>query len=699
MAASVTYQIKGKYDNKAVKTAQSDLVDLGKSLKGLGLAAWGKLSAEIVKGLSNVVDGATESFINQNTAIKKLDASIKASQKDFNELIKAQNKLSKNNFFDGDSLANAEAMAINMGLNQKQVISVMEAAEELTAAGIMPLDQAVKSLALTYSGNTTQLAKSIPQLKELTKESLKNGSAIEIVKEKYQGMADAMANTFSGRNTQFSNSMSDFKASIGGVVESLKFMAQGNWIGPLNDVTEWLEKNRITIIKGIIALPSIFKEVFQLVGDMVKTTLSPENLKTIMINLGKIALTQIKTLCDSIIGAFNILYTQLGEMTTHFLGRSGLFKQIDSWAGAVFNNLNTKIFNWILELEESMKKLPNWMQKAIGFIENQTPIGIFKKLALDSEGNLKKWNENENWEGYTGYIGAFDSAVKDFENTFTKNFNVLVPLLKDFGVDLGQMYEKNLKDFGKTVQDIIESTELPDDLVNALQKLASNSGDSNNGNGTNANYPQISGEEEMMAENSFTAMIASIENVAALLDWQGTIIKEIIAVLEPVINEVLAPIVGALKIIGRTLAQLLIPAITALTPVITLLAEVFAWLYNKVIVPVGNGIITVFVTFKNAVINIVNGLISMINNLPWVNIAHLQTENADAYKLQTIDVSALQAAGEVSSSSSSSGASSYTAARDIYVNINFDHSFVNGDATEIAVMLKDEIARAERLGY
>lgn len=209
-------------------------------------------------------------------------------------------------------------MAINMGLNQKQVISVMEAAEELTAAGIMPLDQAVKSLALTYSGNTTQLAKSIPQLKELTKESLKNGSAIEIVKEKYQGMADAMANTFSGRNTQFSNSMSDFKASIGGVVESLKFMAQGNWIKPLNDVTEWLEKNRITIIKGIIALPSIFKEVFSLVGDMVKTTLSPENLKTIMMNLGKIALTQIKTLCDSIIGAFNILYTQLGEMTTHF---------------------------------------------------------------------------------------------------------------------------------------------------------------------------------------------------------------------------------------------------------------------------------------------------------------------------------------------------------------------------------------------
>lgn len=699
MAASVTYQIKGKYDNKAVKSAQSDLVDLGKSLKGLGLAAWGKLSAEIVKGLSNVVDGATESFINQNTAIKKLDASIKASQKDFNELIKAQNKLSKNNFFDGDSLANAEAMAINMGLNQKQVISVMEAAEELTAAGIMPLDQAVKSLALTYSGNTTQLAKSIPQLKELTKESLKNGSAIEIVKEKYQGMADAMANTFSGRNTQFSNSMSDFKASIGGVVESLKFMAQGNWIKPLNDVTEWLEKNRITIIKGIIALPSIFKEVFQLVGDMVKTTLSPENLKTIMINLGKIALTQIKTLCDSIIGAFNILYTQLGEMTTHFLGRSGLFKKIDSWAGAVFNNLNTKIFNWILELEESMKKLPNWMQKAIGFIENQTPIGIFKKLALDSEGNLKKWNENENWEGYTGYIGAFDSAVKDFENTFTKNFNALVPLLKDFGVDLGQMYEKNLKDFGKTVQEIIESTELPDDLVNALQKLASNSGDSNNGNG-NANYPQISGEEEMMAENSFTAMIASIENVAALLDWQGTIIKEIVAVLEPVINEVLAPIVGALKIIGRTLAQLLIPAITALTPVITLLAEVFAWLYNKVIVPVGNGIITVFVTFKNAVINIVNGLISMINNLPWVNIAHLQTENADAYKLQTIDVSAFQAAGEASTSSTgSSGASSYTAARDIYVNINYDHSFVSGDALQIAVMLKEEIARAERLGY
>jgi hypothetical protein len=51
------------------------------------------------------------------------------------------------------------------------------------------------------------------------------------------------------------------------------------------------------------------------------------------------------------------------------------------------------------------------------------------------------------------------------------------------------------------------------------------------------------------------------------------------------------------------------------------------------------------------------------------------------------------------SGSSGTGSLSYSAVRDLNVNIYFSHSFVNGDSEDIAIMLRDEIARAERKGY
>ena len=65
-----------------------------------------------------------------------------------------------------------------------------------------------------------------------------------------------------------------------------------------------------------------------------------------------------------------------------------------------------------------------------------------------------------------------------------------------------------------------------------------------------------------------------------------------------------------------------------------------------------------------------------------------------------VDNSAIQAilatAATATASGGSSGAS-YTAAKDVYVTINFDRSYVNGDAQEIAIALAREIRRAERM--
>ena len=47
----------------------------------------------------------------------------------------------------------------------------------------------------------------------------------------------------------------------------------------------------------------------------------------------------------------------------------------------------------------------------------------------------------------------------------------------------------------------------------------------------------------------------------------------------------------------------------------------------------------------------------------------------------------------------SSANASYNAARDVYVTINYDRSYVNGDARDIAISIYNEIKSAGQLGY
>ena len=54
---------------------------------------------------------------------------------------------------------------------------------------------------------------------------------------------------------------------------------------------------------------------------------------------------------------------------------------------------------------------------------------------------------------------------------------------------------------------------------------------------------------------------------------------------------------------------------------------------------------------------------------------------------------------DTTSQTAAAASASYTAARDIYVTINFNQSYVNGDAREIALNLRNEIRTAEALGY
>jgi hypothetical protein len=241
------------------------------------------------------------------------------------------------------------------------------------------------------------------------------------------------------------------------------------------------------------------------------------------------------------------------------------------------------------------------------------------------------------------------------------------------------------------------------------------------------------------------SMFAQIENVSKVLNPISTIFERMIEVIEPIVNQFLAPFVILLEKIGEIIGSILAPVfevliqalhpiinvvltlintiqpiiaivfnllgiLLKLSPVITIVSLVFellgaaiAALYNYAIRPVFNGIIFIIGIVVNAIATAVNFIIGLLNKIPGVNIREVSGMDTESMYLQKIDaVSSGNTSYDQTSyeeSSGSSGSGSYSAAKDVIVNIYFNSSFVNGDAREIALALERELESAHALGY
>lgn len=120
--------------------------------------------------------------------------------------------------------------------------------------------------------------------------------------------------------------------------------------------------------------------------------------------------------------------------------------------------------------------------------------------------------------------------------------------------------------------------------------------------------------------------VMSLESVQKVLNVFDTILTPMMEVIEPFIDGILKPVIDLLETLGDTLGKLLAPilavaqVLTSLNPVLkiieavlSVLGKAFEWLYMEVIYPVGN-----------TIIDIVNGVINMLNKIPFVDIEPIQ---------------------------------------------------------------------------
>lgn len=139
--------------------------------------------------------------------------------------------------------------------------------------------------------------------------------------------------------------------------------------------------------------------------------------------------------------------------------------------------------------------------------------------------------------------------------------------------------------------------------------------------------------------SGLSGMISTLSSFKALMSPMLTILSGVMDVLGPLIDKALAPLLGILTIFGRLIGGILAPAFDLLAEVTEIVGKAFVWIYNKILLPIGNGLISIFNIFYNAVAGIINGIGKA---LYWLGVRmSMDYRSMDAGHMQSIDYAAL----------------------------------------------------------
>lgn len=780
MAASISYKIGGKFDSKPLDQANNGIKKVSSQVKTLNTMVGGMIVAKVMQGISKVVNGSTDAFIAQNKAMTLANKSFKnntqLTAKSINNIKSAMNSFSLDNLIDGDTLNNAAALASQMGLNEEQIIKVMDAASEMASAGIMPMDQAVKKLAETYTGSLGELKKLSPELANLTAEQLKAGEAVEAMKKKYDGFRETLAGTFEGRNSQIKNQFSDLQASVGGIIQALKFEGQSLLLPKLREITSFIEKHRDKILVFLLNLPKIVGIALNSVKDTFSRLFSTNDNGTLVIT--DIFAKYFVLLANTIYNLFSALFDSLVELAKTFGPRIG------AWLGKGIADSVASMIEGLIELIAN-SPIGSVIGSVYGFFTGENPYDFFadwQNSVIDTfdgiTDNLDGWAEtSQNW--------ARTSA--NLASTWTKTAGNIKSDFKGFGGELKSTFGDISDNLASSIMDVLDNTDLPDDLKKALkgakvsvsvESTGSSSSDSNNETSSSASSSNLSGIlgafgqigsaiQAIMSSNwigliiqflsalvsalgeaseTFNKLINGISTIADIvagiitdfddfdeilkpfmdgLNSIGGIIGNVLQVILDLVNylftdlfssftetlNLVADIIEGFRPLIEILSKLIL-LITGIKPLLAGLAQLISTVANVIadvlnfISPVLKGFINFFIMLNNAITRVFRKISLPVGisigwkgiNVKWKSLATMLNmeimDHVDDLSFDT-DANKYKTDDDDDDNDVKGGSASYTAAKDVYVNIYFSNSFVNGDAQEIAIMLKKEIARAE----
>lgn len=178
--------------------------------------------------------------------------------------------------------------------------------------------------------------------------------------------------------------------------------------------------------------------------------------------------------------------------------------------------------------------------------------------------------------------------------------------------------------------------------------------------------------------NPLGESILMLQNVQALLNPITTIASAVMNVIGPLINSALQPFVNILTALGQMLGTLLIPVISPLLVILQYIGNVFTWIYNSVLVPIGQGLYFLFATISNSFNVLYNCVSDIVRSLTFgvVNIGKRSVKNFSELAKEAGEI-IQKISAEPAQNSYSDGYSSSvqrSGPENLYININITNS-------------------------
>ena len=214
LGKSITDVVKG-FGKSGLSGA---ITSAGLALGGIGLAVGTAVKA--IKGITKALGECAEAYKVQLKAERALDTAINNSPYVSGTASKAlkdfASEMQKVSNLGDEEIIPQMTQLIATGRTEAEVMKIIATASDMSASGAMSFDQAVTQLNATLNGNIGRLGQQNAELKALTKEELESGKAVEILGEKYKGLAQATIDT----KTQMKNAIGDLKETFGSVFEN-----------------------------------------------------------------------------------------------------------------------------------------------------------------------------------------------------------------------------------------------------------------------------------------------------------------------------------------------------------------------------------------------------------------------------------------------------------------------------------------------
>ena len=184
------------------------------SLKG-ALVAGGAIAA--VTTAAKVIADSVKAFGEAEIAAKRLDSvsTMRGWVDGADRIGDLADELQRLTGVDGDYIKQLGAELLAQGKSLDQTEDLITAAAQLSSITGDDLGTSVKQLTNTYSGMAGSIGRSIPEIKALSEEELRNGEAVDIILEKYGAFAEQLTDTVSVATDRASESMGDLKETLG----------------------------------------------------------------------------------------------------------------------------------------------------------------------------------------------------------------------------------------------------------------------------------------------------------------------------------------------------------------------------------------------------------------------------------------------------------------------------------------------------